>query len=92
MILAVCGLLLWYYGLIMVTLNAHFDGKTIVPDEPLALAPNQKLRVTIEMISEGSAAPAADRVPGLQRGLLIWMSHDFNEHLGDDFWGISDSK
>jgi hypothetical protein len=28
----------------MVALNAHFDGKVIVPDEPLALEPNQKVR------------------------------------------------
>ena len=32
----------------MVKLDAHFDGKVIVPDEPLALMPNQKLRITIE--------------------------------------------
>jgi hypothetical protein len=34
----------------MVTLNAHFDGRTIVPDEPLSLPRNQKLRITIEPI------------------------------------------
>ncbi len=32
----------------MVTLNTHFDGKVIVLDEPLALKPNQRLRITIE--------------------------------------------
>ena len=31
----------------MVTLNAHFDGKVIVPDEPLDLPPNQKLRISV---------------------------------------------
>ncbi len=74
----------------MVTLNAHFDGKAIVPDEPLALEPNQRLRITIETI--GPASHVSDRVPGLQRGALIGMSPDFNEHLGDDFWGIPDGK
>lgn len=34
----------------MVKLNAHFDGKVIVPDEPLDLKPNQRLRVSIEAI------------------------------------------
>ncbi|MGN6627948.1 MAG: hypothetical protein ACTHLN_15120 [Tepidisphaeraceae bacterium] len=34
----------------MVTLNAHFDGKVIVPDEPLALKPNQRLRISVEPI------------------------------------------
>ena len=31
-------------------LNAHFDGKAIIPDEPLQLAPGQRLRVQIETI------------------------------------------
>ena len=30
------------------TVNAHFDGKVIVPDEPLDLRPNQALIVQIE--------------------------------------------
>ena len=40
----------------MVTLNAHFDGKVIVPDEPLALKPNQKVRISIEPIDMAPAA------------------------------------
>jgi hypothetical protein len=32
------------------TVNAHFDGKTIVPDEPLDLPPNQALIVQIEPV------------------------------------------
>ena len=39
-----------YDSCTMVTLNAHFDGKVIVPDEPLDLKPNQKLRISIEPI------------------------------------------
>jgi hypothetical protein len=50
----------------MVTLNAHFDGKTIVPDEPVSLTPNQKLRITIETI-DASPAAVPDRVTGSQR-------------------------
>lgn len=34
----------------MVTLNAHFDGKVIVPDEPLDLPANQKLRISVEAV------------------------------------------
>ncbi len=34
----------------MLTLNAHFDGKVLVPDEPLALKPNQKVRISVEPI------------------------------------------
>ena len=32
------------------TVHAHFDGKVIVPDEPLDLRPNQALIVQIEPI------------------------------------------
>lgn len=30
------------------TINAHFDGKSIVPDTPLELSPGQRLRIQIE--------------------------------------------
>lgn len=38
------------------TVNAHFDGKVIVPDEPLDLAPNQALVIQIQSVGgeEGS--------------------------------------
>jgi len=41
----------------MVTLNAHFDGKTIVPDEPVSFPTNQKLRITIEAIEQPIQQP-----------------------------------
>lgn len=41
----------------MVKLNAHFDGKVIVPDEPLALKPNQRIRVSIEAIEPSDEPP-----------------------------------
>jgi hypothetical protein len=34
----------------MPTVNAHFDGKVIIPDEPLNLPPNQPLIVRIEPV------------------------------------------
>jgi hypothetical protein len=40
------------------TINAHFDGKVIVPDEPLDLQPNQALRIQIEPI-EGEVEESA---------------------------------
>lgn len=44
-------------------LTAHFDGKAIVPDEPLQLAPGQRLRVQIETIE-------SDEYPLTQIGTL----------------------
>lgn len=32
------------------TITGHFDGKSIVPDEPLQIVPGRKLRVRIETI------------------------------------------
>ena len=34
----------------MIALNAHFDGKVIVPDSPLNLPANQRVRVQLEPI------------------------------------------
>jgi hypothetical protein len=39
------------------TVNAHFDGKVIIPDEPLDLPPNQALIVQIEAV--GANSPTA---------------------------------
>lgn len=55
----------------MVTLKAHFDGKTIVPDEPLSLPPNQKLRVTIESIDSAAAADG----PGQDKSQRAWPNY-----------------
>jgi hypothetical protein len=34
----------------MIAINANYDGKVIVPDEPVDLTPNQPLIVRIELI------------------------------------------
>jgi hypothetical protein len=39
------------------TIKAHFDGKVIVPDEPLDLPVNQKLR--LEVVAEPTPTPVA---------------------------------
>jgi len=38
------------------TVNAHFDGKAIIPDEPLDLPPNQALIVQIESVGSRETA------------------------------------
>jgi len=65
----------------MTTLNAHFDGKVFVPDEPVHLSRGQAVRVIVE-------SPSPDTVvrkplAGFAKG-MIWMSDDFNNPL-DDF-------
>jgi len=48
------------------TINAHFDGKVIVPDQPLDLPPNQPLVVQIEPVS-------APGVP-VEESPLTWLA------------------
>lgn len=45
----------------MVTLNAHFDGKTIVPDEPrtLPFRSGTRLKVSVEPIEEKTGIGAS---------------------------------
>lgn len=69
----------------MVTLNAHFDGKVIVPDEPLELAPNQKVRISVEPIGS-PAATKPKRILGQQPGAFSYVAPDFDDALPDQFW------
>ena len=48
------------------TVSAHYDGKAIIPDEPLDLPPNQALIVQIESV--GAREPAADE------SALAWLA------------------
>ena len=44
------------------TIAAHFDGKVIVPDEPVELPVGQPLRVRLELVAENSVARFAEFV------------------------------
>ncbi len=75
-----------YDCLTMAQSNAHFDGKVIVPDEPLALKPNQRVRIQVETIDQPVLPGDAKRRLGLQRGVVQYIAADFNAELGDEFW------
>lgn len=76
----------------MIALNAHFDGKVLIPDEPLALPANQKVRIELEPIGPGPTKPPGKRTFVTQPGSIVYVATDFDAHLGDDFWGIGDDK
>lgn len=61
----------------MVAIKGHFDGKVIVPDEPLDFERGQKLIVHVE--PEPAPAEAGPRA-GSAKG-LIWMADDFDAPL-----------
>ena len=69
-----CRANLVYMG---IAINAHYDGKVIVPDEPLDLPPNQPLLVRIESIS-------GDTLP--EESALTWIAENSCErpHLPSD--------
>jgi hypothetical protein len=50
----------------MVKVNAHFDGKVIIPDEPVDLPLNQPLVVSVE--PRGAPSGAADQ------SVLSWLA------------------
>ena len=50
----------------MVTFGAHFDGKVIIPDEPLRLPPNQALIVRIEAVGGKGEA--------VEESALTWLA------------------
>ena len=53
------------------TVNAHFDGKVIIPDELLDLLPNQALIVQIEPVNR-TCEPAEESV-------LAWLAAHASE-------------
>jgi hypothetical protein len=56
----------------MIALNAHFDGKVLIPDEPLALPANQKVRIELEPIPQGPIfTPHADPTAALMNGVAF---------------------
>lgn len=72
----------------MMALTAHYDGKVIVPDHPLALQPNQAVRITIEPIP--AELPKIEL--GKQRGAISNFSPDWEAPLPDDMWDDEDDK
>ena len=52
----------------MTTLKGHFDGKVLIPDEPVDLPVNCPLQIKVE---------AADSVPKTPLATLAQLAHDF---------------
>ena len=63
----------------MIALNARFDGRVLIPDEPLALTPNQKVRIELEPIESAPAETSGKpkRVFGQQKGVVLYIAPEF---------------
>lgn len=71
----------------MIALNARFDGKVLIPDEPLALPANQKVRIELEPIEPTTPADPKRRIEfGLQKDLVIHLAPDWEDPLPDEIW------
>lgn len=56
----------------MIAIKAHFDGRVIVPDEPVDFAPGQALIVRVEEALPAVAAGTPDALPpGVAGGSLL---------------------
>lgn len=70
----------------MVSFKGHFDGKVIVPEEPLDLRANQQVLIVVE--SNKNLDPPTDHPPGLRPfGLCagqFQVPDDFDASLPDD--------
>jgi hypothetical protein len=67
------------------TIEAIFDGQVIRPDQPLALAVNTRVRVTIEPIAETSSPPSS--FLGTARTIKIQGPPDWSTRLDDYLYG-----
>ena len=60
----------------MTTLTAHFDGRVLVPDEPVKLPVNQPLRISVVPMSESEHSEEVDE--------LAWQ-HAASSAVGPNF-------
>jgi hypothetical protein len=78
------------------TFRAHFDGKVIVPDEPVDLPTGQSLDVTLQPSADASSSnsqtsieqrlQALERITGRIRGVAIPDEALRRENLYDERW------
>ena len=53
----------------MIAIKAHYDGRYVVPDEPLQLPKNTPLKVQIDVVDEVASAEQGREVTEFLRGL-----------------------
>jgi hypothetical protein len=69
----------------MIAIHARFDGKVIVPDQPLDLPPNQRVIVRVEPVEEEKAQESsalqwiADNA--VDAGLPTDLAHQHDHYL-----------
>ena len=74
----------------MLAIKAHYDGKVLVPDEPLDLPPGRRVIVHVSDAAAPEAGIDADATPRRRREVKLgtaegqgWMADDFDAPLED---------
>lgn len=67
------------------TVNAVYDGKVFQPDDPLTLAPNTRVRITIEYAESTGARP--ESFLSTARSLDLHGPRDWAENLDAYLYG-----
>lgn len=65
-------------------ITAIFDGKTLHPETPVDLLPNQRYQIVIFPMIQKDNQPQIEQ-PGLHLG-AISTDEDFDQPLPDEFW------
>jgi predicted DNA-binding antitoxin AbrB/MazE fold protein len=68
------------------TLKAIFDGEVLRPDEPIELAPNTRVKLTIESIDTSEKQPKSFLQTA--RSLNLQGPSDWSERLDDYLYGL----
>jgi hypothetical protein len=62
------------------TFKAHFDGRAIVPDDPISLPVGTQLKVHIEVVTAAAPPP----VPRVFRPLDIQIDPELSKAIAED--------
>jgi hypothetical protein len=68
------------------TTLATYDGRVLRPDEPLALAPNTRVKVTVETVGEDRESPPASFL-AVAQGLNLEGPPDWSARLEEYLYG-----
>ena len=69
------------------TVEAVFDGTVLRPESPLGLAPNTRVRLTLEILPPAGKAPSFLRTA---RSLGLQGPEDWSENLDNYLYGDGD--
>jgi len=71
----------------MTTLYATFDGHVLRPEEPISLAPNTRVRVSVEPVGSEPASEESRSFLSVARSLALEGPPDWSSRLEEYLYG-----